>query len=475
MELKTLQELLATPDKLIDAITSEKPQCVTDDGCSRYGYEVGSRQYDPRKHDVAKKLNRPDRMIQVPSSIKDQYGEPVMQDKLVKVSRIPMPIQKHIIKQKASFAVGEVELKPNIQGSPVYDAVKTQWKRNKIRFRLKEIARLMMAETETAVIFYSDPADTADKLRIRIRVVSTSTGSELFPVFNSMEDLIAFGRKWKEGNTDRFDLYTDTTLFKYSNEGGARTLIDTVTLPYNGKMPVVYWHQDRPECDDVQELINALEETQSDYVDTNKRIGDPMLFVTGDSISMPQIGEPGKILEGDAGADAKFLSPANPTEARKLEFEMIENRIRVLTNTVNLDPQSLKGLGIESGAAMDRMLIAPHMAARDMQDGEFGEGVQRMLNFLVHVYSFVLSAKDGLEIEAVFSLFRVNSDDERVDLLLKANGNKPLMSHKQSIQKSGFSEDAEATYEEILDEAPDDVAANPPPAPGKTVPIGVAK
>lgn len=471
MELSQLQELLNTPDALIGKVTAEKSTCLIN-GQHCYGYAAGIKQYEPKLHDVNNPAVRPDRIILVPTAIKDQYGEPVMASKLSRVARIPMPIQKYIIKQKASFAVGgRVELKPNIQGSKVYDAVKAQWNKNKVHYQLKKIARTMMAETEVAVIFYSDPADSADKLRLRLKIVSPSMGSELFPVFNAMDDLIAFGRKYKSTDREYFDLYTDTTLYKYGSEGSRVQLLDTITLPYNGKMPVVYWHQDRPECADVQELITSLEELQSDFADTNKRIGDPLLFLKGKTMNLPQAGEPGKVLEGDPDSEATFLSPANPTEARKLEFEMLDNRIRVLTNTVNLDPQSLKGLGIESGAAMDRMLIAPHMAAKDMQDEEFGEGVQRMLNFLVHVCSFVLSIKDGLEIEPVFSLFRVDNASERVELAMKANGNLPIMSQKTSIQMAGFADDPEAELQEITDQ---DAAADSG-TPLKTMPIGVAK
>lgn len=444
MEKATLEKLLAQENAnlLIGRIRAEKPATLALEGL---------KQYDPKQHKIKDKISRPDRLVNIPTG-REVDGQPELAPTSVPTARISIPMQRFIIKQRASFAVGgKILLNADRSDSGVLRAVVKQWRVNKIHFKLKKIARRLMAETEVAVIFHSEKAQKKEDLRLRMRIVGPSTGDELFPVFDAADNLICFGRAYELGKRRIFDLYVEDKLLRYDTSSGAPVLTDEGKdeLGYGGKLPVVYWKHEEPECEEVQDMIDALEEGQSNFFDTNKRIGDPILFLRGQAVNMPAAGEPGKVLEGDPESDAKFLSPADATSARKMEFQMLGDQIYSMTRTVKLDPESLKGLGIESGAAMDRILIAPHMAAKDMQDGEFGEGVQRMVNFLVHVCAHVWGTDKDLEVEPVFTLFRIDDAAERINIAMKANGGLPVVSQRESVEMAGVSKDAEKTLEEI--------------------------
>src|SRR5690349_8023399 len=121
MEISTLQSLLASPSQLFAAIKAEKPLMKLENGSKKYPYEIGIQQYDPKQHDIKNPMLRPDKKVKVPSSLDDEFGKPIMTEKTVRVTRIAIPLQKHIIKQKASFAIGgKVELKPSVADSPVF-------------------------------------------------------------------------------------------------------------------------------------------------------------------------------------------------------------------------------------------------------------------------------------------------------------------------------------------------------------------
>ena len=456
-ELDTL-----APDALIAAIMEAKPETNP---------EEGRKQYDPAEHDVKKVSERPNKLVKSPTDKLDDNGNPVTETKSVPVAKIAMPLQKYIIQQKATFAVGNrINFKPDVQESKVFEAAWETWKKAKVQYDLLEIAERMMAETEVALIWYSQKDEKAKGgVKLRARIVSPELGDELYPVFDRYNDLIAFGRAYEVDEIKYFDLYTKEALRRFVEEDGkyveqfAETAADeegneiglVESLPY-GKIPVVYWRQPggKPECEDVKDLIRAREFTSSDFFDNNQYYADPMLFLKGSAINMPNKGTAGKVLQGSDDADAKFLTPGDYTAARKLEFEMLDNLIFMLTRSAKLDAESMKGLGDLSGAAMDRMLTSPHMAARRMQYGEFGKGVQRCMNFLLAAYREILSLpNDNVEAEPQFSLFRIDDKRENVELAQLANGGKPVLDQEESIRIAGLSDYPDETIAKLKAEA----------------------
>ncbi|MBF9252472.1 phage portal protein [Pontibacter sp. 172403-2] len=457
-------------DDLIAEVKAAKPDTQ---------YEEGMKQYDVAQHEVKSTVHRPDKLSLIPKPDKlDDAGNPIVEKKWTAVAKIAIPLQKFIIQQRASFAVGnKITFKSDIPDSPVFSAATAAWRGAKMQYNLKEIARKLMAETEVALLWYSKKDEKAEGgVKLRTRIISPSTGDSLFPVFDKYNDMIAFGRGYKVDDEEYFDLYTDTELRRFKSGNGGYEEIKKVDdagneyvekLPY-GKIPVIYWRQEKPECDDVKDLIRAREFNQSDFFDNNQYYGDPMLFMKGSAVNMPAKGVAGKVLEGSDDADAKFLTPGDYTAARKLEFDMLDEAIFTLTRSAKLDAESMKGLGDLSGAAMDRMLISPHMAARDMQDGEFGSGVQRCINFLIAVYSELLGIKDGVAAEPQFSLFRIDDAGERIDLAMKANGGKPVVDQEESIRMAGVSDYPEDVYRKLKEEAKANSAGSGTPPIGKT-------
>ena len=59
---------------------------------------------------------------------------------------------------------------------------------------------------------------------------------------------------------------------------------------------------------------------------------------------------------------------------------------------------------------------------------------------------------DNIEIEHIITPFIQQDEDATADRLLKLNGGKPVMSQLESIQQAGYSNDAQATLEQIQNE-----------------------
>lgn len=59
---------------------------------------------------------------------------------------------------------------------------------------------------------------------------------------------------------------------------------------------------------------------------------------------------------------------------------------------------------------------------------------------------------DNVCVEHVITPFVQNDEKYEIEKWMKANGDKPLIGHLESIRKAGVSEDPVATYEEYVKE-----------------------
>jgi len=90
-----------------------------------------------------------------------------------------------------------------------------------------------------------------------------------------------------------------------------------------GKIPVVLYQQDKPEWDDVQHLIEIAEEQRSNFSESNKKFGEPILMVSGRvEGKMTGNNTGGKVLEVRDGGNAQFVAPPNANENFDKEMTM---------------------------------------------------------------------------------------------------------------------------------------------------------
>lgn len=437
------------------------------------------KQYIPELHDVADYGKRPDKTIMVPGTeVNTTTNKPIYVEDTAKVTRAPLMIQKYIIGQKGSFARGNgVILKPTIEDSKVFDQVKRNWSENKTDFDLKEIAVRQMSETQCAIIFYGEKGkDKLDQFKFRYKIVSPLKGDELFPFYDEdTDDFIAFGRKYKRNKKNIYDFYVMNEqgfceIHRFIN-GKPKMVADiadetkenreVIQTKYT-KLPVVFFDQDEGECNDTKVIIEELESGFSDYLTQMGYTADPILFAKGAAMDLPAKGVAGKFIEtADPAGDLKYLTPDNATEARDLQFKMLIKFIFSLNRSVLLDLETLKGLGAVSGAALERFLIDVYMDATDRQQGSWGKGIQRMVNWMVSQW-IMLEQKDyDLRVDVMFSKYSLQDDQEKVNLALAANGGKPVIDHETSIGIAGLVDNAGDTLKKIEEETKTEVATPP--------------
>ena len=279
-------------------------------------------------------------------------------------------------------------------------------------------------------------------------------------MFDEHGDMIAFSREYKvvdENKKDNvfFETYTDTMILTYKQLESGWVLVDSKAHTL-GKIPIVYVSQPLAEWADVQFLIERLEKLLSNFAETNDYHASPKIFVNGVIKGFSKKGEAGGILEAEKDAKAQYLSWDHAPESVKLEIETLLRFIYSMTQTPDISFEAVKGLGDISGIALKLLFMDAHLKGYDKIE-TFGSAIQRRINIQkAYVSTMNLGLKKAARtaiIEPTFSLFMIENDKDKVEMLYTANGGKPLISQKEAARKAALTDNPEADYLQMQKEA----------------------
>lgn len=454
MVLDDIKNGLSNPNEIVKEINSIHNPA--------YKYE-DYKLYETSNHQVNSRVYRKDKVIYVPdpNGATDKDGEPLMVQTTELVTRISLGFQKLITIIGTSFATGggvELKAKTKEEEKPMFERVKDVWNKSKLDFKNYDILETLYSEREVAEIWYTEkPKDTTDvkNIKLKCNVYKPSDGFELIPVFDITKNMIAFALKYsitsKEKEIEKMDLYTDEKLFKFSKNEKDWIIESEIPLIY-GKIPVVYYRVKNSIWEDVQQIINRVEDLISNFGDTNDYNGSPILFAEGEIKGFSKKGETGKFIEGENDSKLSYVSNNAVPESVKLEIETLKDLLHSITLTPDLSFRTMVNLGNVSGIAMDRILTGAHLKAKKIQNGVYGEGIQRRLNFIVSALANIdseLEQGENINITPEFNLFRIADAQEKITNMQLANGNLPIIDHLSSIVKAGLVDNPEESYELI--------------------------
>lgn len=416
------------------------------------------KQYDPKAHAVTDPTRRKDKVKKMADG----------QSKTTPVSRMVLPVQKKIVLTAAAF-LGT----PSIEATSVDDSsdgfidlINKIWDDNKLDWKFKQLAKRVMSEKHCAELWYTEKLEAGDDywegtamratapFKFSVRLISPSSGDELLPVFDDFGKMVAFGRKYKTldeeaKEIERFDIYTaDTNYFSQRNATG---WVTTTEANYFKKIPVIYYYQPYVEWEDVQTEIERLETKINNHADTNDYFDSPIVFATGGVEGFPDKGEAGKLLEGDVGADVKYLTWDQAPESTRMEIENLIKFIYQYTSTPDISFESMKGLGVFSGIALKMLFLDAHLKAADKAE-IFGEGLQRRINFMkaaLLVADNSLKAVSKIKMSPKFEYFLPQDTEALVTNLIAASGGKPIMSQETAVRNNPYVEDPDNELELI--------------------------
>ncbi|MCR5658962.1 MAG: phage portal protein [Bacteroidales bacterium] len=412
------------------------------------------KSIDPSRHDVMDEIIRPKKFVKTD---KDKDG------KFVDVARISFALQKLIIKRAVAFCFGnDVEISSNAKSDiaiKAFNLYKATMDKAKSYSLNRRFSRILFTFGEVAEYWYSTEGGTLgtnkDK-KLRVTLFSPKD-CRLYPFFDDNDDLIAFSREYtkKDGDETKtyFETWTDEEYKIWDDQGNE---IKEKYLKHNlGKIPIIYSHQEQRETEDIDKLVDRLEMSVSNFADTNDYHASPKIIVNGKIKSFAQKGENGGILEVDENVKPYYLSWDSAPQAKQIEFDILLKMIYTISQTPDVSFDNMKSVGAISGTALRTLFTDAHLKVQDHRE-VLDEHLSRRAS-VVQTYLEKLEpeTKKGFEeitIEQEIIPYMSIDQTTALNTLLSVNGNKPLMSHKQSVIKANLSKNPEEDFEQIVAE-----------------------
>jgi SPP1 family phage portal protein len=259
--------------------------------------------------------------------------------------------------------------------------------------------------------------------KLRMRILANSLGDTLYPVWDDAGDMALFGRGYILVNdagekVEYMDVFTPTKIIKASKAQAGWLVTEEANTV--GKIPVIYYKQALVEWADVQPMIERLETKLSNHSDTNDYFDSPVLFIEGDPVSMPEKEEMGKMIKGEPGSKAYYVTWNQAPESTRMEIENLWRFIHNCTDTPDISFEAMKTLGnAPSGYAIELMFLSAHLKAADKEEN-FGESVQRRINY-IKAWLGVMDASQAkynyMPVKPKFEYFLPENITEKIDLL----------------------------------------------------------
>lgn len=417
------------------------------------------KQIDPMLHKVMDYTHRQDRNIMnADGSLKS----------VDRVGRTPLSLQAIIVSRAVSFLFG---FDPKIKGEAktpnqvaLLDSVKKVLNIAKSNTLNADVATDLFSCTQVAELWY--PSKLKEKTdfygfksdtKLRTMIFSPLRGDKLYPFFDEFGDMVAFSREYitetVEGQTTYLETYTAEQILKFNlTDGGESPIISKNII---GKIPIVYASQENVEWYKVQKCIERLEDLLSNFSDTNDKNGSPILFIEGGLKAMPEKEQTGKILVGDAGSKAQYITWSHAPESIKLEINTLFEVIYGFTQTPNISFESVKSIGQISGISLKLLFMDAHMKVQSKRR-IFDNYLIRRINIIKSWLAVVnpeYKKEVNMYIEAEIVPYMISDLKEMIDNMNTATGGQSVVSQETAVNVLGLVDNVESEIEKIKNDA----------------------
>lgn len=453
----TIEELLANEaeeakkiDLLKDKAIKLRPWSGTN------GLEA---EYLPEKHPVMNK---------------GRYPDIVGADGMVEeVTRITCDLQRLATKRMTDLLCGipikRVYKPENERQKEIAGYLEKIYERNRIDSVNMERSHMLFAGCEVLTLWYAIEEQNHlygfdSPLKLRCRNFSPMLGDELYPLFDEYGDLVALSVSYQRVSQGEREVYFDTYTkgrhykWQHSKSGGWIILEDEENLL--GKIPAIYTYRLTPIWEDTSRIVTEIEWALSRNGNYLRRNSKPLFAVFADE--QIDYGDEARedqefraILQYPKGSTAQYITW--PQAIDNLKFYISELRQSFFTQLQLPDwsYESMKSTPM-SGESRKQLFIDAHLKVKG-ESGRFLEYFDREVNVLKAFLKTLLPEGYHADIEALpveneITPFAISDDKDTITNLTLANGGKPIISHRESIELFGHSTDVDKTLKEINEE-----------------------
>ena len=451
---------MGTPQEIIAAL---KAKSII---IPKWGGVNGLRdEYDPKRHPVMNKGKYPD--------ISNDDGT------VTYVTRITYDLQRLAVKRMTALVTGlpvkRVYKPENDRQKEVARVMEKMYERNRIDSVNIERCNMLFASCEVMTLWYAveernDLYGTLSPIKLRCRNFSPMFGDELYPLLDEYGDMIAlsvgYTRKVGGKTVSYFDAYTSDRHIKFSSEGGWNIVEDeAITL---GKIPGIYGFRPTPIWEDTSKIVYEMEWAMSRNGNYLRENSKPLFVVFadeaieyGDEATDDPYQFKGKaVMQYPKGSNAAYITWQQAVENLKFFISELRQSFFTQLQLPDWSYESMKATPM-SGESRKQLFIDCQLKVKD-ESGRLIEYFDRETN-IVKAYAKVIMGEgyaadiDALPVENVITPFTINDDKDTIQNLSLANGNKPIISQRESVEMLGWSTDVDKTMEEIANESKVDI------------------
>lgn len=412
-------------------------------------------EYNPAGHAIMDKSIYPDRLA----------GD--------KFTRITYDYQRLAVKRMTELTFGiPVVRECNVEDEQqlkVLQYLENIFTRSRIDSVNLERGKLLFASCEVMTLWYAIEEQNSiygfdSPLKLRCKNFSPMWGDAIYPLYDEWGDLIALSVEYKRLVGDKwvtfFDTYTKEKHYKFHNITGSNWEIEEEEDISVGKIPAIYMFRPTPIWEDTTKIVDEIELAMSLNGNYLKKNSKPIFAVfTGDDVKYAQEKSPSEedraIFQFPVDAKANYITWSQAID--NLKFYITELRQSFFTQLQLPDwsYESMKSSPM-SGESRKQLFIDAMLKVQD-ESGRILEFLDREVNVVKAFMKVMLprelhKAIDTIQVNSVITPYSVSDEADTVKINMTANGGKPLLSHFESISRSGITKNPRATYEAILKE-----------------------
>lgn len=417
------------------------------------------KDYEPTKHKIASDMvGRKDR----------QRSDGVVE----KASRIYIGMEKLLSHRynEYTFSLPVKRAYSNLEGNKtraeIANAIEAIYKHARIDAVNLKRGLAYYAACEIFTIWYTVERENTlygfpSKYKLKCKTYSPMEGYKLYPLIDEMDDMLAmsfeYEKKIGEQTITYFETFTADRHYIWkrdsaSADGWSEILNEDVSIE---KIPGVYLFRQAPVYHGLSYLREEMEYTLSRNSDVIAYNSAPVLKISGDIVGEENKGEARRAFRMANGGDVSYVSWQQSVEALKYHIEMLIKLFFMQAQMPDVSFDNLKGLGSIGYDARQTLFTDAHLKIGD-EAGAWTEFLERECNvikaFLKKMNVKWESEIDNVDVEHIVTPYVQNDEKYEIEKWMKANGDKPLIGHLESIRKAGVSEDPDTTFEEYNNE-----------------------
>jgi len=433
------------------------------------------KDYEPTKH----------RIVSDMTSRKDRLRSDGV---IEKASRIYIGMEKLLSHRynEYTFSIPVKRVYSNIKGNEtraaIADAIEAIYKHARIDSVNLKRGLAYYAACEIFTIWYTVEKENTtygfpSKYKLKCKTYSPMDGTKLYPLIDEMDDMLAMSFEYEKRVGDKTEIYFETFtedrhyLWKLDGNtaGGWTEVLSSITEDgevQRGeavnimKIPGAYLFRHAPVYHGLAYLREEIEYSLSRNSDVIAYNSAPVLKITGNVIGEENKGESRRAWRLENGGDVAYVSWQQSVEALKYHIEMLIKLFFMQAQMPDVSFDNLKGLGSIGYDARQTLFTDAHLKIGD-EAGPWIEFLERECNvikaFLKKMNVRWESEIDNVDVEHIITPFVQNDEKYEIEKWMKANGDKPLIGHLESIKKAGVSKDPDATYNEYQNEQNDSI------------------